>query len=736
MFTRPFLACFALLTACGGEPPDIYGFAHQCFTLHQAGRSLSQDGRGFAFDRGSPSTFYLQPSALGTYLLYDQDGGYLVAEEDGVLQRQTTLVSDVTLVDDTYVSGAEWEFVASGSRIHLKNRRTHRWLGRTGLLDEDATNGAAIRFTAADGCTAHPELTLDATGSVVRTTFEDGDLFGIVDTHGHLMSNWGFGGGGIFHGAPFHRLGVEHALGDCTASHGEEGTTDFIGFAFDQSSNPDGFDTTAVLGGLLNGSLPFPNHQTQGYPDFPDWPDAPRRSTHQTMYHKWLERAHLAGLRLLVMHATTNVVLCQLTAGAAGTPLRYPCDDMVAVDRMLDETYAMERYLDAQAGGPGEGWFRVVQSPEEARQVISSGKMAVILGIEVPDLFGCRLVQYDEGLVCDETHVITQLDAYYDRGVRALFPVHKFDNQFSAGDGDRNFIELGNFLNTGHYSNFVTGDCPDIRTPFDQGSVVFGGLNEPRDDYFAPPAEDMSEFADDPVATALPFLTRISEPALEGDYCQQAGLTDLGVFLLEQMMRRGMLVELDHLPRRSYIRAFDVLQTNNYPALGTHGFNHEGRVYELGGLSKTSIRQCRESGQPGELLASFRERTSLIEATGGYPAEGFGFDLNGFAGARRGRFADGVCPTAQEGPVTYPFTSWAGDVTFTAPQLGNRAVDFNQEGFIHIGMLPELLEDARIDAGSAEELEPLFRSAEGYIRMWERAEARGQAITAEQEGAG
>jgi hypothetical protein len=43
-------------------------------------------------------------------------------------------------------------------------------------------------------------------------------------------------------------------------------------------------------------------------------------------------------------------------------------------------------------------------------------------------------------------------------------------------------------------------------------------------------------------------------------------------------------------------------------------------------------------------------------------------------------------------------------------------------------MLPELIEDARHDAVSDDDLEPLFRSAEGYIRMWELAEARAEAL--------
>ena len=62
------------------------------------------------------------------------------------------------------------------------------------------------------------------------------------------------------------------------------------------------------------------------------------------------------------------------------------------------------------------------------------------------------------------------------------------------------------------------------------------------------------------------------------------------------------------------------------------------------------------------------------------------------------------------------------------PVIGERSLDFNTEGLVHIGLLPELIEDARGDAASDDELEPLFRSAEGYIRMWEKAVARGEAL--------
>ena len=67
-------------------------------------------------------------------------------------------------------------------------------------------------------------------------------------------------------------------------------------------------------------------------------------------------------------------------------------------------------------------------------------------------------------------------------------------------------------------------------------------------------------------------------------------------------------------------------------------------------------------------------------------------------------------------------------MTFTQPALGTRTVDFNTTGMIHIGLLPELIEDARRDGVTDADLEPLFRSAEAYLRMWEKAESRAAAL--------
>ncbi len=501
--------------------------------------------------------------------------------------------------------------------------------------------------------------------------------------------------------------------------------SDLVGFFEDQGV---GFSVEALLPVVSNGEFDEFNHFTAGYPEFTSWPNSWKHATHQTMYYRWLERAYLAGLRLLVQHATGNSVLCELTVGTGAQQTLYSCNDMVSVDQAIAQAHDLERYVDAQAGGPGKGWFRVVGSPKEAREVINQGKMAVVLGIEISNLFDCFLTPKEGFAECTPESVMAKLDHYYEQEVRVIFPVHKYDNAFSPGDGSGGIIELGNFINSGHYGNFVE-ECASISSAFDGGGVTFGGLNKPRDEYNSPAPEDMSGFADDIVGTLLPFFNEITAPSLEGEYCQQHGLTPLGEFLIHELMSRGMMIDIAHLPQHALSETYVMLEENDYPATKTHGNSNDGRIYEIGGLVGIQFGRCGNPDKPGAMGQTLTNSVASVIEKGGYPSEALSFDLNGFAGGPKPRFGDDkACGKPQANPVTYPFQSFDGEITFEQSFLGNRQVDFNTEGMIHIGLLPELIEDVRRDGMSDKELEPLFRSAEAYVRMWEKAEARSKAI--------
>jgi hypothetical protein len=90
--------------------------------------------------------------------------------------------------------------------------------------------------------------------------------------------------------------------------------------------------------------------------------------------------------------------------------------------------------------------------------------------------------------------------------------------------------------------------------------------------------------------------------------------------------------------------------------------------------------------------------------------------------------------TKQSHPVLYRIqTGGAGepadDPALEPYRMGQRIFDFNQDGLAHYGLLPDMLED--LHQLGDQDLDTLFRSAEGYLQMWEKVERLGRPITPE-----
>src|SRR5262249_44948558 len=146
--------------------------------------------------------------------------------------------SDITTVNDTFQSEAEWqlqESPADHSRFQLRHRKSGLYLSKGAVTT--AAQAAAIALVPHSGCAVFPEESTYTNGVVTKTRFDDGTVYGFADAHSHILANFGFGGGGIFHGAPFHPLGVQHALLSCERFHGPEGRADLFGAGFDAGAN-------------------------------------------------------------------------------------------------------------------------------------------------------------------------------------------------------------------------------------------------------------------------------------------------------------------------------------------------------------------------------------------------------------------------------------------------------------------------------------------------------------------
>jgi hypothetical protein len=57
-----------------------------------------------------------------------------------------------------------------------------------------------------------------------------------------------------------------------------------------------------------------------------------------------------------------------------------------------------------------------------------------------------------------------------------------------------------------------------------------------------------------------------------------------------------------------------------------------------------------------------------------------------------------------------------------------RDYDINLDGVAHYGMLPDFIQDVRNAGLSAEDLAPLFRSANDYVEMWTSCDQRAAVI--------
>ena len=364
--------------------------------------------------------------------------------------------------------------------------------------------------------------------AVVAQAQPDAPIFGFADTHNHQFANLGFGRS-VISGSAFSPAGIDDALRRCEGEHGAGGTLDVIGNFLTESVAHDtlGFDPTSAS-------------------EFTGWPRFDR-PTHQQVYYEWLRRAFEGGQRLLVVHALNNEFLCN-----AGYPdAQFSCDDMANVDAQLLAAKGLEASIDQESGGPGRGWYRIAYSGAEARQIINSGKMAVVLGIEVDELFGCGL-----NTPCTQAFVRERLDHYYGLGVRHLFPVGHFDNAFGGAAVYNPLFNFANYHVQGSY--FGTRECsgegyqysPDVGVETAIWWTLLRFLN--------------------PLAP-VPF---VPDPPFTAD-CNSRGLTALGEFLVREMMARGMIIDIDHMSALTANRVLDIAESVHYPAISS---GHSGPV--------------------------------------------------------------------------------------------------------------------------------------------------------------
>ena len=558
-------------------------------------------------------------------------------------------------------------------RVHRHRLRVTGVAAAAAILIGAVAEGAVADRGSSKG--SDPEPKTGARGRPFQGTHPDGSVLGFADGHLHITAEMR-AGGRVIHGRSFSRFGVARALGGDERDHGPDGSLD-------------------VTGNLLRTGLPFGTHDTHGWSTFKGWPTHDT-NTHQQTYWVWLKRAWQAGERLVVAQTIEDEPICRIQPRRS-----HPCDETKTIELEIRRLRALERYVDARSGGRGRGWFRLVYSPRQARRVIEDGKLAVAIGIESSNPFGCS--QRLGEARCTRADIDHAIHRYRRLGVRSMFVAHWVDNALAGaaleGGARGIFINIFNRFQTGRY--FRTEPC---RRPVEGEEVEtlspgeLGVLAE-----FFPAAAPL---ADEPMPTYPP-----------GKQCNSRGLTQLGRYAIRRLMARHMLIEADHLSEKARREVLAMAERNDYPLVSSH--NGTGgawtpkqleRLYALGGFA--SVTPDTAQALAGKILRQRRFRSRDR-----YFGVGLGTDTGGFSSL------PGAPPDAETNPLGYPFRSYRGGVVFGRQRTGERVFDLNTDGVAHYGLFADLLADVERRTGGAKALGLLFRSAEAYLRTWRRTGA-------------
>jgi hypothetical protein len=202
--------------------------------------------------------------------------------------------------------------------------------------------------------------------------------------------------------------------------------------------------------------------------------------------------------------------------------------------------------------------------------------------------------------------------------------------------------------------------------------------------------------------------------------CNQHGLSDLGVYLINRMIDMGMIIEMDHMSTKTANAVMEIVKARHYSGvISGHSWLNAAADGSPHGVQKNIATQ-------GGILAPYNSASTslqggidrylkLYEATSFLNAVPFSTDMGGIghqAGAR---------DDTATNPLLYPFITEEG-IEINKQVTGNRTFDLNTEGLAHYGLVADHIQDIR-EQTPARIYDAVMNSAEAYLQMWERAES-------------
>jgi microsomal dipeptidase-like Zn-dependent dipeptidase len=523
-------------------------------------------------------------------------------------------------------------------------------------------------------------------------------LHGWADLHTHPMSYLGFGGkviaGGVDVGSFLPADGscnhgvtaasMEQALGNDNAIHG--GWDAFHNGCGDNLRN-------TVINELEKGNQALnPPEGGRGASDFANWP-VWNDITHQKMWVDWIRRAKYGGQHVMVALAVNNKTLGDAVVG----PGDAATDDVTSADL---QTRRMKEFV-----GRHTDFMEIAYSAADLERIVRADKLAIVLGMEVDNIGNFNKVP---GV--NEAMVALEVQRLYGEGIRYIFPIHVIDNPFGGTAVYEGGFNTSNYREAGHFWNLECAKPGDrILYQYQPGGLDVGVAL----------ARQVKLGIDG-------FRNPPTPPSCPGSGHQNAlGLTPLGEFAIKEMMRHGMMIDIDHMSQKSANRALDIAEAvagGGYPVMSGHngvrgrnGYDENKRtvaqlhriaaLHGMFGLGSAASEAYTWIQQYALAVADMPANASLPN----YGAVAMGTDLNGLVKGPRPRNGSAIAYS--------PF--------FPQSELGTHKWDYNKDGVAHYGMLAEFLKDAATAPGGANMVENyLNHSADYFWQTWLKCDAQ------------
>ena len=498
------------------------------------------------------------------------------------------------------------------------------------------------------------------------------ELTGYVDMHCHPRDDLAYGTE-LFYGCPYGDISV--ALSNCKADHSRNLLRAVLAQQTEQQNSKTWKDGKV------------------GYPDFATWPSW-CSILHQQMWVDWIERAHKeGGLNIMVALAVSNHCI------GSAAKCKGPDDEeqvMLNLIQGIKDLVAHSTFME------------IALTPQDVRRIVANGKLAVILGSEMDNWgnFYSPADHYKANFnpTPSNQQIQAELDKLWDLGLRYIFPVHLSNTVFGGSALIMSTLNVAN--------KFATG----IEFIPEQVSTKESGIAF----HLENPGVGLNPVAKMFMPLLLP---KNVNPGRKGNYSfwdtlpgyghrNSIGITDRGRFALNYMMKKGFMIDIDHMSEKMANEVLDMALANDYPVNSGHDSprgdagNENGRTLkqyaqlkQVGGMIGTG-----HGANASDFVKTYRQVTQIM----GYTHVAIGTDVGGFS----------ALPQRDTSiRVVY-------DNTFTRCKTGNRTWDINTDGVAHYGLWPDYIRSWQMAGMTAQEKQVFMSSAEHFTEMWEKCEVR------------